>query len=94
MNFLCGFYFIVIVCIIQKNILISGPALGLNLHLLSPLLVEALASVEIDPEVKLKLFTSLSSVLLNRDENLELASEYYLQSFLNVILQGMRISTQ
>ncbi|XP_077300483.1 dynein axonemal assembly factor 5 isoform X2 [Arctopsyche grandis] len=76
-------------CILNTILIHTGPAIGLHLHYISPLLSEALSLKGIDPEVKLELFTTLCSVLLRRDEHFRLAEPDKLTAFLNVILRDV-----
>lgn len=69
-------------------VFVLGPAIGLHLHFISPLLTEALSLKGVDPEVKLEMFTTLCSVLLRRDEHFRLAEPDKLTAFLDVIFKG------
>lgn len=63
--------------------------MGSQLHLIAPLLKECLATPKVDPEVKLKVFTTLSTVLLKRDVNFSKCENDKLEAFLNVVIEGM-----
>ncbi|XP_041977960.1 dynein axonemal assembly factor 5 [Aricia agestis] len=65
----------------------SGSALGSQLHLLAPLLKETLGTPKVDPEVKLKIFTALSTVLLQRQKNFSKCDQDKLEAFLNIVIK-------
>lgn len=62
--------------------------MGAQLHLIAPLLKECLATPKVDPEVKLKIFTTLSTVLLRRDVNFKTCDNDKLEAFLKIVLEG------
>ncbi|KAI5635449.1 dynein assembly factor 5, axonemal [Phthorimaea operculella] len=74
-------------CLLQAVLLHSGYAMGAQLHLLAPLLRECLATPKVDPEVKLKVFTVLSTALLRRKDNFQHAETDKLEAFLKIIVQ-------
>lgn len=72
-------------------VLFSGSAMGGQLHLIAPLLKESLAPSKVDPEVKLKIFTTLSTVLVQRQTNFKKCDTDKLEAFLNIVIDGMRL---
>lgn len=62
--------------------------MGTQLHLIAPLLKESLAPPKADPEVKLKIFTALSTVLLQRQTNFNKCNNYKLECFLKIVIDG------
>ncbi|KAH9640073.1 hypothetical protein HF086_016004 [Spodoptera exigua] len=64
-----------------------GSAMGAQLHLIAPLLKECLATPKVDPEVKLKIFTTLSTVLLRRDTNFSRCDNDKLEAFLKIVIE-------
>ncbi|KPJ08314.1 HEAT repeat-containing protein 2 [Papilio machaon] len=74
-------------CLLECVMLNAGYAMGSQLHLLAPLLRESLATPQVDPEVKLKVFTALSTVLLRRQTNFSKCDTDKLESFLNIVIE-------
>lgn len=68
---------------------LTGCGIGNHLLLIAPLLKDCLASTKIDPEVKLSVFTALSTVLLKRRENFGHCEMDQLEAFLKVVINGM-----
>lgn len=62
--------------------------MGDHLQTIASLLKECLAPQKVDPEVKLKIFTSLSTVLLRRQDNFNKCDNEALESFLKTVIQG------
>lgn len=62
--------------------------MGSQLHLIAPLLKECLATTKVDPEVKLKIFTALSRVLLQRQTNFKNSDTDKLEAFLKIVIEG------
>ncbi|XP_047529870.1 dynein axonemal assembly factor 5 [Vanessa atalanta] len=73
-------------CLLECVLLQSGSAMGTQLHLIAPLLKECLAPPKLDPEVKLKIFTALSTVLLQRQINFSKCDQDKLEAFLKIVL--------
>ncbi|XP_039753956.1 dynein assembly factor 5, axonemal [Pararge aegeria] len=73
-------------CLLECVLLNSGSAMGSQLHLIAPLLKECLAPPKVDPEVKLKVFTALSTVLLKRQTNFRKCEPDKLESFLKIVI--------
>lgn len=63
--------------------------MGTQLHLIAPLLSECLAVPKVDPEVKLKIFTALSTVLLQRDTSFRKCEPDKLETCLRIVTQGI-----
>ncbi|XP_075973416.1 dynein axonemal assembly factor 5 [Anticarsia gemmatalis] len=74
-------------CLLECAMLHSGSAMGTQLHLIAPLLKESLAAPKVDPEVKLKIFTTLSTVLVNRQTNFSKCNTDKLEAFLNIVIE-------
>ncbi|XP_026725324.1 dynein assembly factor 5, axonemal [Trichoplusia ni] len=74
-------------CLLECALMNSGSAMGAQLHLIAPLLKECLATPKVDPEVKLKIFTTLSTVLLRRDVNFKTCDNDKLEAFLKIVLE-------
>ncbi|XP_045497343.1 dynein axonemal assembly factor 5 [Colias croceus] len=74
-------------CLMECVLLRSGAAMGAQLHLIAPLLKECLAVPKVDPEVKLKIFTALSTVLLQRKTNFKKSEPEKLEAFLKIVIQ-------
>lgn len=74
-------------CLLECAMLHSGSAMGAQLHLIAPLLKECLAVPKVDPEVKLKIFTTLSTVLLQRQMNFSKCDKDKLEAFLNIVIE-------
>ncbi|CAH0579031.1 unnamed protein product [Chrysodeixis includens] len=74
-------------CLLECALTHSGSAMGAQLHLIAPLLKECLATPKVDPEVKLKIFTTLSTVLLRRDVNFRTCDNDKLEAFLKIVLE-------
>ncbi|XP_072932239.1 dynein axonemal assembly factor 5 [Epargyreus clarus] len=74
-------------CLLECVLLHAGAAMGTQLHIIAPLLKECLATPEVDPEVKLKIFTALSTVLLQRQTNFSKSEPFKLECFLKIIVQ-------
>ncbi|KPJ02619.1 HEAT repeat-containing protein 2 [Papilio xuthus] len=74
-------------CLLECVLLNAGYAMGSQLHLLAPLLRECLATPQVDPEVKLKVFTALSTVLLRRQTNFSKCDTDKLESFLKIVIE-------
>ncbi|CAK1546977.1 unnamed protein product [Leptosia nina] len=74
-------------CLLECVLLHSGYAMGGQLHLIAPLLRECLAEPKVDPEVKLKIFTALSTVLLQRETNFRKCDPHKLEAFLQIVIQ-------
>ncbi|KAJ8727930.1 hypothetical protein PYW08_016315 [Mythimna loreyi] len=74
-------------CLLECVMLHSGSAMGNQLHLIAPLLRECLATPKVDPEVKLKIFTTLSTALLKRDTNFSKCDTDKLEAFLNIVIE-------
>ncbi|XP_034830515.1 dynein axonemal assembly factor 5 [Maniola hyperantus] len=73
-------------CLLECVLLHAGSAMGRQLHLIAPLLKECLAPPKVDPEVKLKVFTALSTVLLNRQTNFKKCEPDKLEAFLKIVI--------
>ncbi|XP_023943230.2 dynein axonemal assembly factor 5 [Bicyclus anynana] len=73
-------------CLLECVLLHSGSAMGSQLHLIAPLLKDSLAPPKVDPEVKLKLFTALSTVLLQRQSNFKSCDPAKLEAFLKIVI--------
>ncbi|XP_068631779.1 dynein axonemal assembly factor 5 [Battus philenor] len=76
-------------CLLESILLHSGYAMGSQLHLIAPLLRECLATPKVDPEVKLKVFTALSTVLLRRQSNFSKCEMDKLEAFLKVVIEDV-----
>lgn len=74
-------------CLLECAMLNAGSAMGSQLHLIAPLLKECLATPKVDPEVKLKIFTTLSTVLLRRDTNFTRCDTDKLEAFLKIVIE-------
>ncbi|XP_022120793.2 dynein axonemal assembly factor 5 [Pieris rapae] len=74
-------------CLLECILTHSGSAMGTQLHLIAPLLRECLAVPKVDPEVKLKIFTALSNVLLQRETNFRKCEPDKLEAFLRIVIQ-------
>ncbi|XP_050670875.1 dynein axonemal assembly factor 5 [Leptidea sinapis] len=74
-------------CLLECVLLYSGSAMGAQLHLIAPLLRECLAVPKVDPEVKLKIFTALSTVLIQRQKNFSQCEPDKLEAFLNIVIK-------
>lgn len=74
-------------CLLECVMLHSGSAMGAQLHLIAPLLKECLAVPKVDPEVKLKIFTTLSTVLLQGQMNFSKCDKDKLEAFLNIVIE-------
>ncbi|CAG9584590.1 unnamed protein product [Danaus chrysippus] len=74
-------------CLLECVLLHGGPAMGAQLHLIAPLLKECLSTPKVDPEVKLKLFTTFSSVLLQRQSNFSKCDSDKLEAFLKIVIE-------
>ncbi|XP_061713504.1 dynein axonemal assembly factor 5 [Cydia pomonella] len=74
-------------CLLECVLLNTGSAMSSNLHLIAPLLKECLATPKVDPEVKLKMFTALSTALLRRQDNFSKCSGDILEAFLKIIIE-------
>ncbi|CAB3253838.1 unnamed protein product [Arctia plantaginis] len=74
-------------CLLKCVMLHSGSAMGAQLHLIAPLLKESLAPSKVDPEVKLKIFTTLSTVLVQRQTNFRKCDTDKLEAFLNIVIE-------
>ncbi|XP_045771313.1 dynein axonemal assembly factor 5 isoform X1 [Maniola jurtina] len=73
-------------CLLECVLLHAGSAMGGQLHLIAPLLKECLAPPKVDPEVKLKVFTALSTVLLNQQTNFKKCEPDKLEAFLKIVI--------
>ncbi|XP_050345777.1 dynein axonemal assembly factor 5 isoform X2 [Nymphalis io] len=73
-------------CLLECVMLHAGSAMGTQLHLIAPLLKECLAPPKLDPEVKLKIFTALSTVLLQRQTNFSKCDQDKLEAFLKIVI--------
>ncbi|CAG9093332.1 unnamed protein product [Plutella xylostella] len=76
-------------CLLETVLVYSDWALGPQLHLIAPLLKECLATPKVDPEVKLKMFTTLSTVLLKRQDNFRKAEREKLEAFLKIVIEDV-----
>ncbi|KAJ0177017.1 hypothetical protein K1T71_007026 [Dendrolimus kikuchii] len=76
-------------CLLECVLLHAGSALGGQLHLIAPLLKECLATPKVDPEVKLKIFTTLSTVLLKRQDNFNKCETEKLEAFLKIVIEDI-----
>ncbi|XP_052759534.1 dynein axonemal assembly factor 5 [Galleria mellonella] len=76
-------------CLLDCVLLRGGAALGNQLHIIGPLLKASLAPAKMDPEVKLKIFTSLSTMLLQRQTNFSKCDTFQLEAFLKIILKDV-----
>ncbi|XP_063618443.1 dynein axonemal assembly factor 5 [Cydia splendana] len=74
-------------CLLECVLMNTGSAMSSNLHLIAPLLKECLATPKVDPEVKLKMFTALSTALLRRQDNFSKCSGDILEAFLKIIIE-------
>ncbi|KAL4709945.1 hypothetical protein ACJJTC_003908 [Scirpophaga incertulas] len=74
-------------CILECVLVHTGSAMGGQLHLIAPLLKECLVTPKVDPEVKLRIFTTLSRVLLQRQENFRYCDTDKLEAFLKIVLE-------
>nr|ANG83464.1 HEAT repeat-containing protein [Biston betularia] len=74
-------------CLLDCALLHSESAMGTQLHLIAPLLRECLATPKVDPEVKLKIFTTLSTVLLKRQDNFYKCETDKLEAFLKIVIE-------
>ncbi|XP_047024632.1 dynein axonemal assembly factor 5 [Helicoverpa zea] len=74
-------------CLLECTMLHTGSAMGGQLHLIAPLLKECLATPKVDPEVKLKIFTCLSTVLLKKDTNFRTCDTDKLEAFLKIVIE-------
>ncbi|KAG6454786.1 dynein assembly factor 5, axonemal [Manduca sexta] len=74
-------------CLLECVLTHAGSAMGAQLHLIAPLLKECLATPKVDPEVKLKIFTTLSTVLLKREENFRKCEYDKLEAFLKIVIE-------
>ena len=63
--------------------------MGNQLHLIAPILKDCLAPPKVDAEVKLKIFTVLSTVLLKRQTNFSKSDSDKLEAFLKIVIDGM-----
>ncbi|KAL0840952.1 hypothetical protein ABMA28_014745 [Loxostege sticticalis] len=72
-------------CLLECVLMHAGSAMGAQLHLIAPLLKECLATPKVDPEVKLKIFTTLSTVLLQRQTNFCKCETDKLEAFLKIV---------
>ncbi|CAH2037929.1 unnamed protein product, partial [Iphiclides podalirius] len=78
-------------CLLECVLLHAGHAMGSQLHLIAPLLRECLATPKVDPDVKLKVFTALSTVLLKREDNFSKCEMDKLEAFLKVVIDDVII---
>ncbi|GBP34964.1 Dynein assembly factor 5, axonemal [Eumeta japonica] len=76
-------------CLLQCALLNAGSAMGDQLHLIAPLLNDCLGTRDVDPEVKLKMFTTLSTVMMNRQTNFISCEKDKLQVFLKIIIDDV-----
>ncbi|CAG9786356.1 unnamed protein product [Diatraea saccharalis] len=76
-------------CLFECVLMHSGSAMGGQLHLIAPLLKECLATPKVDPEVKLKIFTTLSTVLLKRQTNFCKCDTDKLEAFLKIVIEDV-----
>ncbi|CAG5051832.1 unnamed protein product [Parnassius apollo] len=76
-------------CLLECVLLHAGYAMGEQLHLIAPLLKECLATPKVDPEVKLKVFTALSTVLLRRQTNFSKCEMDKLKAFLKIVIEDV-----
>ncbi|CAH0398042.1 unnamed protein product [Chilo suppressalis] len=76
-------------CLLECVLMRSGSAMGGQLHLIAPLLKECLATPKVDPEVRLKIFTALSTVLLQRQNNFCKCDSDKLEAFLKVVIEDV-----
>ncbi|XP_028164932.1 dynein assembly factor 5, axonemal [Ostrinia furnacalis] len=74
-------------CLLECVLMHAGSAMGDQLHLIAPLLKECLATPKVDPEVKLKIFTVLSTVLLKRQANFCKCETDKLEAFLKIVIE-------
>nr|QFR37577.1 HEAT repeat-containing 2 [Phigalia pilosaria] len=74
-------------CLLECALLHSGSAMGAQLHHIAPLLKECLATPKVDPDVKLKIFTTLSTVLLKRQDNFYKCDTDKLEAFLKIVIE-------
>ncbi|XP_049868771.1 dynein axonemal assembly factor 5 isoform X2 [Pectinophora gossypiella] len=74
-------------CLLECVLLHGSYAMGAQLHLIAPLLKECLATPKVDPEVKLKIFTTLSKALLNRQSNFKTCETEKLEAFLKIVIE-------
>ncbi|XP_037872856.1 dynein axonemal assembly factor 5 [Bombyx mori] len=74
-------------CLLECVLMHAGSAMGAQLHLIAPLLKECLANTETDAEVRLKIFTTLSTALLKRQENFRKCDSDKLGAFLKIIIE-------
>ncbi|XP_053607373.1 dynein axonemal assembly factor 5 [Plodia interpunctella] len=76
-------------CLLECVLLRCGSAIGNHLHLIAPLLTQCLATPKVDPEVKLKIFTSLSMALLRREDNFRKCDRDALEAFLKAVIKDV-----
>ncbi|CAH0719593.1 unnamed protein product, partial [Brenthis ino] len=76
-------------CLLECVLIHSGSAIGAQLHLIAPLLKECLAPPKVDAEVKLKIFTVLSTVLLKRQTNFSKSESENLEAFLKIVINDI-----
>ncbi|XP_013199371.1 dynein axonemal assembly factor 5 [Amyelois transitella] len=76
-------------CLLECVLLRCGSAIGNQLHLIAPLLTKCLATPKADPEVKLKIFTSLSTALLRREDNFRKCQRDALEEFLKIVIKDV-----
>nr|AGC92707.1 HEAT repeat-containing protein 2-like protein [Heliconius erato] len=73
-------------CLFECVLMYSGSAMGNQLHLIAPILKDCLAPPKVDAEVKLKIFTVLSTVLLKRQTNFSKSDSDKLEAFLKIVI--------
>ncbi|XP_073945026.1 dynein axonemal assembly factor 5 [Choristoneura fumiferana] len=74
-------------CLLECVLTHCGSAMSSQLHLISPLLKECLATPKVDPDVKLKMFTTLSTVLLRRQDHFYKCDRDILEAFLKIVIE-------